>query len=311
MLQKHENAGMNLHRIEAFLAVAEARSISRAAVQMEVAQSVVSRHIAALEAQLGCRLFERTGRGVALTQAAERLAPRLRAALDEMQRAAAEAADIGDEPSGVVRLGVVPSAARPLVGMLHQRISARHPRIRLQFVEGFSNPLEEQMAAGQIDLAVVNRFGRVARRGDETLCVIDSLVIGAPGAFKPGEEISFRQLAERPLVLAARPNALRIALDLPSKKAGVQLQVAVESDSMLIMKDLVVQAGLCTVLPRQALHEELAMGLLSAARLVNPTVPRALSLIASVRRPGSAATRAVAREIREIVQHVLVKSAWR
>lgn len=302
---------MNLRRIEAFLAVAEARSISRAAAQIEVAQSVVSRHIAALEAQLGCRLFERTGRGVALTQAAERLAPRLRAALEEMQRATIEAADIGDEPSGVVRLGVVPSAARPLVGMLHQRIAERHARIRLQFVEGFSNPLEEQLAEGQIDLAVVNRFGRVTRRGDETLCVIDSMVIGAPGAFRPGQEISFRQLAERPLVLAARPNALRVALDLPSKKAGVQLRVAVESDSLLIMKDLVVQAGLCTVLPRQAVHEELALGLLSAARLVKPTVPRTLSLIASVRRPGSAATRAVARELRDIVQHTLVRTAWR
>ena len=91
----------------------------------------------------------------------------------------------------------------------------------------------------------------------------------------------------------------------------MQLRVAVESDSLLIMKDLVVQAGLCTVLPRQAVHEELALGLLSAARLVKPTVPRTLSLIASVRRPGSAATRAVARELRDIVQHTLVHTAWR
>lgn len=110
--------------------------------------------------------------------------------------------------------------------MLHQRIAGRHPRIRLQFVEGFSKPLEEQMAAGQIDLAVVKRFGRVPRRGDEKLCAIDSMVIGAPGAFTPVQEISFRRLADRPLVLAARPNALRVALDLPSTKAGVQLRVA-------------------------------------------------------------------------------------
>ncbi|MFT3956107.1 MAG: LysR family transcriptional regulator [Piscinibacter sp.] len=303
--------GLNLRRIEAFLAVADARNISRAAAQIEVAQSVVSRHVAALEAQLGCRLFERTGRGVALTQAAERLAPRLRAAIDEMQRATGEAAEIGNEPSGVVRLGVVPSAARPLVGLLQQRLAARHPRIALQFVEGFSNPLEEMMADGRIDLAVVNRFGRMARRGEEKLCTIDSMVIGAPGAFRPGQEISFRQLAERPLVLAMRPNALRVALDLPSKKAGVQLRVAAESDSLLIMKDLVVQSGLFTVLPRQAVHEELALGLLSAARLVKPTVPRTLSLVSSVKRPGSAATRAVARELRDIVQRELVRSAWR
>jgi len=136
-------------------------------------------------------------------------------------------------------------------------------------------------------------------------------VIGAPAAFTAGQEVSFRQLAARPLVLAARPNGLRVALDQASRRAGVQLQVAVESDSLLVMKDLVVQAGLSTVLPRQAVHEDLALGLLSAARLVKPTVPRTLSLIASGRRPGSAATRTVAREIREIVQHALLRTAWR
>ncbi|MBX3604336.1 MAG: LysR family transcriptional regulator [Piscinibacter sp.] len=304
-------SGLNLRRIEAFLAVAEARSISRAAAQIEVAQSVVSRHVAALEAQLGCRLFERTGRGVAPTQAADRLAPRLRAALRDMQQATAEAIDIGDEPSGVVRLGVVPGAARPLVGMLYQRVAQHLPRIRLQFVEGFSNPLEELLAADRIDVAVVNRYGRVARRGEEKLGVLDSLVIGAAGVFRPGQELAFRQLAEQPLVLAARPNGLRVALDQASRRAGVQLRVAVESDSLLIMKDLVARAGLYTVLPRQALHEELESGALSSARLVKPTVPRTLSLIASGRGPGSAATRAVMHEIRAIVRQSLLRTVWR
>lgn len=264
-------ASLNLHRIEAFLAVAEARSMSRAAAQIEVAQSVVTRHVAALETQLGCRLFERTGRGATLTPAGDMLAPRLRAALDEMQRATTEATQTGEAPGGVVRLGVVPGAARPLVGMLYQRLCERFPRIRLQFVEGFSNPLEDQMADGQLDLAVVNRYGRVTRRGEEKIGVLDSLVIGAPGAFQSGQEIRFRQLADYPLVLAARPNGLRVALDLVSRRIGIELQVAVESNSMLIMKDLVVQAGLCTVLPRQAVHDELEVGLLSAARLTTPT----------------------------------------
>ena len=160
-----------------------------------------------------------------------------------MQRAAVEATEAGDQPSGVVRLGVVPAAARPLVGMLYQRIASRFPRINLQFVEGFSNPLEEQLASGQIDLAVVNRYGRLRRRGEERLCVIDSLVIGPPGSFrKVGREIAFKQLAELPLVLAARPNGLRVALDQLCRRVGVQLRVVVESDSLLIMKD-VVRAG--------------------------------------------------------------------
>lgn len=297
---------LNLRRIEAFLAVAEARNISRAAAQLEVAQSVVSRHVAALEAELGCRLFERTGRGVAPTAAAQQLAPRLQAALAEMQRAAVEAAEAGDRPGGVVRVGVVPAAAHPLVGLLYRRVAERYPRIALQFFEGFSNPLEERVVAGALELAVINRYGRARQRGEERLAVLDSLVVGPPGAFaEPGGELPFRLLAERPLVLAARPNGLRVALDQASRRAGVQLQVVVEADSMQTMKDLVLQAGLHTVLPYQALQDELERGALAWTRLVRPALPRTLSLLMSTRGPASAATRAVWREVVE-----LARSAW-
>lgn len=298
---------MNLLRIQAFLTVAETRNISRAAAQLEVAQSVLSRHIRAMEEELGCRLFERTGRGVALTDAAERLAPRLRSALDEIRRATAEAAETADQPSGVVRLGVVPAAAHPLVGLLYQRITSRFPRIALQFVEGFSNPLEEKLAVGDIDLAVINRYGRAQRRAEERLCVVDSYVIGPPGAFQlKGRDMTFKQLAELPLVLAARPNGLRLELDQLCRRIGVQLRVVVESDSLLIMKDLIVRSDLYTLLPRQAVYEELEHGLLDAARLITPGLPRTLSLLSSSRGPTSAATRAVSREIREIVQTSMV-----
>lgn len=297
---------MNLLRIQAFLTVAETRNISRAAAQLEVAQSVLSRHIRAMEEELGCRLFERTGRGVALTGAAERLAPRLRSALDEMHRATAEAAQTANQPSGVVRLGVVPAATHPLVGLLYQRITSRFPRIALQFVEGFSSPLEEKLASGEIDLAVINRYGKAQRRGEERLCVLDSYVIGPPGSFQPkGRDISFRQMVQLPLVLASRPNGLRLELDQLCRRVGVQLRVLVESDSLLIMKDLIMLNGFYTLLPRQAVYEELEHGLLDAARLVTPDLPRTLSLLSSPKGPSSAASRAVSREIREIVQTAL------
>lgn len=312
MLSGQDKPTMNLPRIQAFLTVADTRNISRAAARLEVAQSVVSRHVRALEQELGCRLFERTGRGVALTEAAERLAPRLRAALDEMRRATAEAAETAEQPCGIVRLGVVPGAARPLVGLLHQRVAARFPRVALQFVEGFSNPLENQLAAGELDLAVINRYGRVLRRGEDRLCVVDSHVIGPPGAFRgTAARLSFRQLGSLSLVLAARPNGLRVELDALCRRTGVDLRIAVESDSLLVMKDLVVQGGLYTLLPRHAVHEELAHGLLASARLVDPGLPRTLSLVRSSRRPGSAAVRTVARELRDIVQGTLVNSVWR
>ena len=303
---------MNLRRIEAFLAVAEAGTISRAASQLEVAQSVVSRHIAALEQQLGYQLFQRTGRGVVLTDAAGQLAPRLRAALDDMRRATQEAGERSDQLSGVVRVGVVPAATRPLVGLLYRRVAERYPRVRLQFVDGFSNALEERLVQGELDLAVINRFGLAHHRGEERLCVVASQVVGPPGAFAPGQtEIGFKQMAELPLVLASRPNGLRVALDQLCRHAEVQLRVVVEADSLLTMRDLVLQGGLYTVLPHQLVHEDLAAGSLSAVRLVRPELPRTLSLATTAHHSTTAAMRAVAHELREVVQRDLVPALWR
>lgn len=304
-------APLNLKRVEAFLAVAQARSISRAAAQLEVAQSVVSRHIAGFEADLGYRLFERTGRGVSLTAAAQQLAPRLRSAMQEMERAAIEAAEL-DQPHGEVRVGLVPSAARPLAGLLYQRIGARFPKIRLQFFEGFSNALEDRISAGDLDLAVFNRYGRLLHHDEERLCVVDSLVVGPAGALDHVHgAVPFRALAELHLVLAARPNGLRVALDQLCKRNGVALQIAVEADSLSTMKDLILQGGLYTVLPHQVLHDELEAGVMSAARLMRPAIRRTLSLATARSRPGSAAMRVVGREIRDIVQTPAVRAVWR
>ncbi|MBL8302661.1 MAG: LysR family transcriptional regulator [Ideonella sp.] len=303
---------VNLRRIEAFLAVADAGSISRAASHLAVAQSVVSRHVGALEAELGTRLFARTGRGVVLTDAAQELAPRLRAALEDMARATQAAADRGDQPSGVVRVGLVPAATRPLVGLLHRRVRERYPRIRLQFVDGFSNALEERLVQGELDLAVINRFDLAAHRGEERLCVLASQVVGPAGAFGPEPaEIGFRQLAELPLVVASRPNGLRVALDQLCRQAEVQLNIVVEADSLLTMKDLVLQAGLHTVLPHHVVHEDVQAGRMSVARLVRPGLPRVLSLLVTGSHVATAAMRTVAHELRDVVQRELVPAVWK
>jgi LysR family nitrogen assimilation transcriptional regulator len=291
---------LNLRRIEAFLAVMELRNISRAAAQISAAQSVVSRHLRALEAQLGCRLFERTGRGVVPTPAADRLAPPLRAAIWQMQQATQQAANVGNQPSGIVRVGLVPVVVRTLVGQLHMRVSRALPQVQLQFIEGFSAPLEAQVADGLVDLAVINRLGGVRRRGEERLYSLDTHVIGPAGAFRQGQTLSFRQLADLPLVLAARPSGVRALLDQLAQKSGVTLRVASESDSAVISKELVLRAGLFTLAPCEAVQDELELGLLSSARLVRPGVPRHLSMLTSTLRPTSAATRAVARELRAI-----------
>jgi LysR family transcriptional regulator, nitrogen assimilation regulatory protein len=153
---------MDLRALHAFGSVAEHGSFSRAAAVLGVEQSALSRRVSALERALGGRLFHRTGRGVALTELGERLAPRARALLADAA-AFEEAARGGERPTGQVGLGVVPVAARGLVAALSARLRRDFPGIRLRALEGYSGQVEEWLAAGRVDIAIFNRYRRATR----------------------------------------------------------------------------------------------------------------------------------------------------
>jgi DNA-binding transcriptional LysR family regulator len=105
--------------IEAFLAVARHASFRKAAHELGVTPSAMSQSIRALEARLGAPLFTRTTRSVGLTQAGERLAHRAGPAFAELVAATQSARELGQKPSGLLRLsvprGVMPLVVQPLI----------------------------------------------------------------------------------------------------------------------------------------------------------------------------------------------------
>ncbi len=116
------------------VAVARTLSFRAAARDLGVSPSAVSHAVGALETRLGVRLFNRTTRSVALTDAGRRLMERLEPALDEMRDALEEAADRPERPAGRLRLTAPRSA---LALGLSERLAdfARlHPEIDLDLV---------------------------------------------------------------------------------------------------------------------------------------------------------------------------------
>ena len=103
----------DLRLLRVFGAVAEQRSLTRAAAGLGEDQSSLSRRISALEVALGGRLFHRTGRGVTLTELGEQLQPRINGILADLAALAEDARGERDSPRGDVELGVVPSMSRP------------------------------------------------------------------------------------------------------------------------------------------------------------------------------------------------------
>jgi DNA-binding transcriptional LysR family regulator len=103
-----------LDGVETFLSVARHRSFRRAAAALGVTPSAVSQAVRALEARVGAALLARTTRSVGLTEAGQRFLERAAPAFDELVAAGEAARDLGQRPTGLLRLSV-PRAVVPLI----------------------------------------------------------------------------------------------------------------------------------------------------------------------------------------------------
>src|SRR3569833_4101468 len=97
---------------ETFLSVAEHRSFRRAAAELGVTPSAISQTVRTLEARIGAPLFIRSTRSVGLTEAGQRFLSHARPAFDELVAARQAAHDLGQRPSGLLRLAI-PRAVVP------------------------------------------------------------------------------------------------------------------------------------------------------------------------------------------------------
>src|SRR6476661_1041722 len=146
---------MNVSSVKLFLDVAEAGSLSKVAARRQTVQSHISRQITDFENECGGRLFRRTGRGVTLTEFGERALARLRPWLQDTEQLSQELRSESGTLRGEVRLGIIPSAAHPLVTRLFERLQAQYPGIRLNIIESQGSELDAMLDTAAVDLAIL------------------------------------------------------------------------------------------------------------------------------------------------------------
>lgn len=118
--------------LELMLAVKQQGSMAAAARSLQVAPSVVTKRLAALEAQLGLRLFQRTTRRVSPTADGETLCERAESLLRSFQDVEAELRERQTEPTGLIRLAATFGFGRLWLGPALATFQARHPRLQIQ-----------------------------------------------------------------------------------------------------------------------------------------------------------------------------------
>jgi DNA-binding transcriptional LysR family regulator len=173
---------LQLPELTAFVAVAEHRSFTKAALRVGIALPTMSQTIRALEERLGVRLFNRTTRSVALTEAGDRLLAEIQPILAGIDRAIESVNSFRDKPMGSLRLTIARPAARILqtrrFAPLTEPFLAEYPAIRLEIT---IDDAQTDIVSGRFDAGI--RVGHRVERDMTILRLMDefrALPVAAP-----------------------------------------------------------------------------------------------------------------------------------
>lgn len=287
-----------------FITVAKLGSLTQAAIALDVPQSMISRHISQLERACGVRLFNRTGRGVTLTDFGRELLPRIEIIAGEAEELADVIQTSGGLPIGEVRVGLLHSAVGPMAGPLFELVRERYPRVKLHLCEGSSSQLEELIADGRIDMAILLREWDVSTNEEFVLTQPKLMLVGRTGEAAVAQPtIDLEALEGLPLVLPCRPHTLRLRLEKLSKSHKIDFNCVVEADSIRLQWELVAAGAGYAI--TSGLFERVHDSRFAMSRITNPELIRSVVLSSSLRRPNSLATRTVQKLIEQEAPRLL------
>ena len=273
---------MEYARWKLFIDAAELGSLSKVALAYGTSQPHISRQIGELEQECGGRLFQRTGRGVVLTELGQRIAPKVRAWMASTDELANDVRTSAGTPIGKVRVGSLPSTAHPLVSTLYQRLKERYPLIQLAVREGQGAQLETWLEDGSVDLAILYRTSKSPKNGDIYLVETATYLVSAAGdPLTSRPTVRFSALHNLPLVLFCRPSSWRNQLEQISAERKVSLNVALEADSLSLQAHIASQGGIYALLGPYAVAAASKDRRLQSSKLVDPVVTRHIALAMS------------------------------
>src|SRR5690349_11431996 len=144
-----------IRQLESLVAVADHGSFRRAATALGISQPALSAQVQGAEHALGMQVFERDRRSVLVTPAGEDIVGRAREALVAVDAVADAARRRGEPLVGPLRLGVIPTIAPYWLPALLPPVRTKFPRLELILREDQTQRLLAQLAAGQLDLALL------------------------------------------------------------------------------------------------------------------------------------------------------------
>lgn len=269
-------------QIRAFLALADAGGYATAATATGLSEASLHRAVGDLSVNLGQRLVERRGRGIALTARGMVVARNFRLALAELRSGTAELAALHGREVGRIVIGAMPLSRARLLPRAISLFHARHPQVDLTIVEGSHAELVGPLRDGEVDL-LVGALRADAPDGIAQQPLFDDRPIIIGRADHPlaanGGAIDAGDLASYPWIVPAPGTPLRTLWTSMFATAGVAPpHVPIECGSVIMVRQILIDSDFLTLLSTDQVRVELEAGWLTAIGDVPGDIGRTIGI---------------------------------
>jgi len=249
---------MDIQNIKAFLMVAETGSFSRAAEKLFITQPAISKRISTLEVSLDCKLFDRLGKNIQLTQAGEALIPSYQKILTELDESQRIISALRTDVSGHLRFGTSHHIGLHRLPPVLRDFTQRYPKVELDIQFMDSEQAADLILKGRIELALITLPDTIERPLTTLPVWTDhmQIVVAKDHALAKSKTTTMKQLADYGVLLQSHSTHTRDIIDL-ALQLDSNIKIIMESNYLETIKAM-IQNGLgWGVLPESMIDESL------------------------------------------------------
>ena len=253
-------APLDTARLEAFVEVARAGSISKAAEALFVTQPALTARLQALERSLGSDLLVRGRHGSRLSEAGKALLPHAERALVALRAGRTAVEEVRSGGAGRLTIGAAPAVSTYVLPAMLHRFQAKHPRVRLVVRSGHSEEILQMVLRDEVEIGLM----RPIQHPDVTATLLYedelTLVVHRGHRFAAAGHVRMAELASEHLILFDRSSSYHELTSAIVRQAGISPRGRLEVDNIDAAKRMVEQRLGIALLPRTSVQADIGSG---------------------------------------------------
>ncbi len=265
--------------IQAFVVIAELGGFNKAADQLHITQTALTRRMQKLESYLGLKLIDRTTRHVELTAIGREFLPQARAIVNEMTSAVDHLKDMSENAKGSFTLSCIPSLTVSMVPQLIRQYANTYPDNRIRIIDAISSEVRKAVINHQAEIGI-------ALHGEKHPDLIETSLFDDPLVFicrdthplKDRKSVSWSDMRDTGLVVVSNFTATRVLMDYQLAQHGIHLNGSYEVQHHATAINLVAAGVGCAILPSSTLNDGDRQHIVKIA-LKDPLVKRKVTLL--------------------------------